>query len=93
MVLCHKPAQLQEVASQAAGRAQVVVSILAATTTASVEAAYPGAGVPLHFEHPGGVGRGVLCYTPRLARRGGPEGEILELLAASEQSSPSTTSP
>ena len=33
LVLCHKPKQLDEVASEVGGRAKVVVSILAATTT------------------------------------------------------------
>ena len=31
LVLCHKPKQLEEVASEVGGRAKVVVSILAAT--------------------------------------------------------------
>jgi pyrroline-5-carboxylate reductase len=33
VVLCHKPAQLAEVAEEVSGRARVVVSILAATRT------------------------------------------------------------
>ena len=33
LVLCHKPKQLEEVASQVDGRAKVVISILAATST------------------------------------------------------------
>ena len=36
VVLCHKPKQLAEVADQVAGRAKVVVSILAATDTAAL---------------------------------------------------------
>src|SRR3954454_22664890 len=45
LVLCHKPKQLEEVASEVDGRAQVVVSILAATTTEQLSAAYPGASI------------------------------------------------
>src|ERR687896_1481998 len=41
VVLCHKPKQLDEVASEVAGRAAAIVSILAATDTARIEAAYP----------------------------------------------------
>src|SRR5919204_1901258 len=41
LVLCHKPTQLEEVAEQVGGRAKVVVTILAATTTREVEERYP----------------------------------------------------
>jgi pyrroline-5-carboxylate reductase len=42
IVLCHKPAQLQEVAAQVGGRAKGVVSILGGSTLAELKAAYPG---------------------------------------------------
>ena len=42
VVLCHKPPQLAEVAADVAGRAEVVVSILAATSTDALSDAYPG---------------------------------------------------
>ena len=42
MILAHKPAQLAEVASEAAGAAKAVVSLLAATPQADVRSAYPG---------------------------------------------------
>src|ERR687895_1395517 len=45
LVLCHKPKQLEEVAADVGGRASVVVSILAATTTERVAEAYPGASI------------------------------------------------
>ncbi|MHB1538592.1 MAG: pyrroline-5-carboxylate reductase [Solirubrobacteraceae bacterium] len=41
VVLCHKPAQLEDVAAQIAPHARAVASILAATTLAELEAAYP----------------------------------------------------
>lgn len=41
IVLCHKPAQLREVAAQVGGRAKGVVSILGGTPLADVKAAYP----------------------------------------------------
>jgi pyrroline-5-carboxylate reductase len=80
VVLCHKPGQLGEVAEQVAGRAKVVVSILAATTTAQLEQAYPG--VPVYRFIPNiaaEVRRGVLCYVPGSRAGEGPEREILEL--------------
>ena len=41
VVLCHKPAQLREVAEQVGGRAKAIVSILGGTTLADLNAAYP----------------------------------------------------
>lgn len=41
VVLCHKPAQLQDVASEVAPHARAVASILAATPLAALKAAYP----------------------------------------------------
>ena len=42
VILAHKPAQLAEVAWEAAGAAKAVVSLLAATSQADVRSAYPG---------------------------------------------------
>jgi pyrroline-5-carboxylate reductase len=42
VVLCHKPAQLQEVAKEVAPHAKAVASILAATPLTALKAAYPG---------------------------------------------------
>lgn len=42
VVLCHKPAQLQEVAREVAPRAKAVASILAATPLADLKRAYRG---------------------------------------------------
>jgi pyrroline-5-carboxylate reductase len=41
VVLCHKPAQLGEVAAEIAGNARAVASILAATPLAAVAGVYP----------------------------------------------------
>jgi len=40
VVLCHKPAQLEEVAREVAGRARAVASVLAGVTVADLRAAY-----------------------------------------------------
>src|ERR1700752_1141346 len=42
VILAHKPAQLAEVAWEAAGSAKAVVSLLARTPQADVRGAYPG---------------------------------------------------
>ena len=81
LVLCHKPKQLDEVASEVDGRARVVVSILAATTTEQVSAAYPGASIYRFIPNMNTeVRRGVLCYVPGPGASEGPEDEILALM-------------
>lgn len=42
VVLCHKPAQLEDVAAQTGGEARAVASILGGVPRADVAAAYPG---------------------------------------------------
>jgi pyrroline-5-carboxylate reductase len=81
LVLCHKPKQLDEVASEVGGRAQVVVSILAATSTARLAGAYPGASIYRFIPNiPAEVHRGVFCYVPGPGASDGPEDEILALM-------------
>ena len=67
LVLCHKPKQLEEVAAEAAGaHPRIVISILAATTTEQLSAAYPGClDLPLHPEHE----RGGRAWRPVLRGR------------------------
>ena len=63
IVLAHKPAQLAEVAWEAAGSAKAVVSLLARTPQADVRSSYPG--VPVFRVEPNTaveVGRGVLAF-------------------------------
>jgi pyrroline-5-carboxylate reductase len=80
LVLCHKPAQLDDVASEIDG-ARVVVSILAATPTERLAAAYPGAAIYRFIPNmPTEVRRGVLCYVAGPGAAEGPEDEILELM-------------
>src|SRR3954453_764844 len=80
VVLCHKPKQLTEVAQQVAGHAKLIVSILAATDTAALEAAYPGVPVYRFIPNiPAEVPQGVRCYVPGRLAQEGPEREILEL--------------
>ena len=80
VVLCHKPKQLAEVAAEVGGHARAIVSILAATDTAALEAAYPGLPVYRFIPNiPAEVRQGVLCYVPGRLAGEGPEREILEL--------------
>ena len=81
VVLCHKPPQLAEVAAEVAGRAEVVVSILAATSTDALSDAYPGAAIYRFIPNmPVEVRRGVLCYVGGPGSGDGPEEEILALM-------------
>jgi pyrroline-5-carboxylate reductase len=80
LVLCHKPAQLGEVAEEIAGSTRALVTILAATPTTEVEQAYPGTPVYRFIPNiPVEVGRGVLCYAAGTLAAEGPECEILKL--------------
>ena len=80
LFLCHKPSQLDDVASEIES-ARVVVSILAATPTDRLAAAYPGAAIYRFIPNmPAEIGRGVLCYVPGPGSAEGPEDEILELM-------------
>jgi pyrroline-5-carboxylate reductase len=78
VVLCHKPQQLGEVAQQIS--APAIASILAATTTAQIEEAYPDTPVYRFIPNiPAEVRKGMLCYVPGRLAAQGPEKEVLEL--------------
>jgi pyrroline-5-carboxylate reductase len=63
VLLCHKPAGLEPVAQDVAGKARGVISILGATPLASVKAAYPGTPVVRMLPStPVEVGKGVCCH-------------------------------
>lgn len=65
VVLCHKPAQLEEVAAEVAPHARAVASILGGTPRAAVQAAYPGVPVVrLIPSTPVEVRHGVVCVAP-----------------------------
>src|SRR4051794_7192562 len=65
VVLCHKPAQLQEVADEIRDRVKVVVSILGGVPVADVEAAYPGKPVYRVMPNiPAETGHGVFAFAP-----------------------------
>jgi pyrroline-5-carboxylate reductase len=79
VVLCHKPAQLEEVAGEIRDRAKAVISILGGTPLKNVEAAYPGK--PAYRFMPNiaaEVGEGVFAYAPGSRAAAGPEREVLE---------------
>jgi pyrroline-5-carboxylate reductase len=80
VVLCHKPAQLEEVAGEIGDDAKAIVSILGGVPVASVEAAYPDKPVYRFMPNQAAeVRRGVSCYVPGSRAADGPEAEVLEL--------------
>jgi pyrroline-5-carboxylate reductase len=81
IVLAHKPPQLEDVAAQVGAQARTVVSILAATPTERIEAAYPDAAVYRFIPNiPVEVHRGVLCYVPGSRAEAAQEADILALM-------------
>jgi pyrroline-5-carboxylate reductase len=81
VVLCHKPAQLEEVAEEIRDRAKVVVSILGGVPIADVESAYPGKPVyRLMPNIPAEAGQGVFAYASGSVS--GPEQDVIAKFAS-----------
>jgi pyrroline-5-carboxylate reductase len=82
VVLCHKPAQLRDVAGEIAADTRAVASILGGTSLADLEAAYPGIPAYRFIPNiPAEVRRGVVCYAAGARASEGPEDELLDLFA------------
>jgi pyrroline-5-carboxylate reductase len=91
VVLCHKPAQLLDVAHEVAPRATAVASILAATPLTALKHAYPS--IPVHRflpSLPAEVRRGAIVYAadpsreqhdPTLGRADTIDAEVRDLFA------------
>jgi pyrroline-5-carboxylate reductase len=66
VILCHKPYQLDAVASEIAGTAKAVASVLGATSTAELQRAYPSTPVFAVMPNtPVEVRQGVVVYAAR----------------------------
>jgi pyrroline-5-carboxylate reductase len=79
VVLCHKPAQLEDVALEIRGGARAVASVLGGTPLAALELAYPDRPVYRFMPNiPAEVRKGVLCFAPGARSADGPEQELLE---------------
>jgi pyrroline-5-carboxylate reductase len=80
VVLCHKPAQLEEVARDVAGRARVVASVLAGVTLADLRAAYGDTPVfRLMPNTPVEVHQGVTVLARDPDADGALQAEVVEL--------------
>lgn len=82
VVLCHKPAQLEDVAAELAD-VPALASILWGVTVAQLESAYPDVPIYRFMPNiPAEVGEGVFCYSPGPLAARGPEAEVLELFGS-----------
>ena len=82
IVLCHKPAQLEEVALEVSDAAKAVVSVLGGTPLTAIELAY--AGRPVYRFMPNiaaEVRKGVFCFAPGRHADDGPRDEIVDLFS------------
>jgi pyrroline-5-carboxylate reductase len=80
VVLCHKPYQLADVASEIAGEARAVASVLGGTSAEDLSAAYPGVPVfRLIPNTPVEVRQGITCYAPMDGVEPELEREVLAL--------------
>jgi pyrroline-5-carboxylate reductase len=78
--LCHKPAQLDQVAESTEGKAKVVVSILGGVRIDDIERAYRHVPVYRFLPSiPAEVRQGVSCYAPGHHAADGPEQEVVDL--------------
>ncbi len=78
VVLCHKPRQLQSVASELGARSGPVASVLGAVSASELTAAYPHAPVfRLVPNTPVAVRRGVICYARSPVVAEAVEAEVL----------------
>jgi pyrroline-5-carboxylate reductase len=80
LLLCHKPAQLDDVAHSTHGKAKAVASILGATKIEALERVYPDVPVYRFLPSiPAEVRHGVSCFAPGTRAAEGPEREVVEL--------------
>ncbi|TMM04570.1 MAG: pyrroline-5-carboxylate reductase [Actinobacteria bacterium] len=80
VVLCHKPGQLDGVASELRGEVKAVISILGARSTEDLERAYPDTPVMRMMPNtPVEVRRGVTCYARTPAVEPQLEAEVVAL--------------
>lgn len=80
LVLCHKPAQLEAIAAEAAPEATIVVSLLGGVPLERLRAAYPGPVYRIIPNIASEVGAGVTCLVADDAGDAAAYGAVRELL-------------
>jgi pyrroline-5-carboxylate reductase len=79
VVLCHKPAQYDDVCREIAGRAKAVASVLAGVDTKSLRDSYRVPVFRFMPNTPVEIRRGVVCYSPEPQVDTELEARVLEL--------------
>lgn len=79
VVLCHKPKQFNDVASELSGHAKAVASVLGGIDTVTIRHAYHVPVFRFMPNTPVEVRRGVLCYSPERELDERVEAEVLAL--------------
>src|SRR5207248_6652922 len=80
VVLCHKPAQLHDVADEIRDKVSAVASVLGGVSSSDLRFAYPGASVfPLMPNTPVEVRHGIVCYAPAEGTDPALEAEVIGL--------------
>jgi pyrroline-5-carboxylate reductase len=79
VVLCHKPAQFNDVARELSGHAKAVASVLGGIKTSELRHAYHAPVFRIMPNTPVEVRRGVLCYSPEEEVDERIEAEVLPL--------------
>ncbi|MDQ6836117.1 MAG: NAD(P)-binding domain-containing protein, partial [Actinomycetota bacterium] len=80
IVLCHKPAQFDDVAAQLAPHARAVASVLGATSISQLQAAFGATPVFRMMPNtPVEIRQGVVCYAPAPEADPGVEKSVLDL--------------
>jgi pyrroline-5-carboxylate reductase len=79
-VLCHKPYQLEAVASEVNGNVKAIASVLGGTSVERLQEAYPSIPVfRLMPNTPVAVRRGTMCYSPAPGVEPGLEADVVTL--------------
>jgi pyrroline-5-carboxylate reductase len=91
LLLAVKPAALDDVARELDGKAKAILSVMAATTVARLDEAFPGVpALRVMPNQPAEVGSGVLCYVLPDAMDAGLAGRLVALLGELGNAQPIT---
>lgn len=83
VLLAVKPGALGDVAAELEGSASALLSVMAATTVADLQRAFPGVpALRVMPNQPAEVGRGVLCYVPPAGMDDDLANDLIGLLGA-----------
>jgi pyrroline-5-carboxylate reductase len=81
VILCHKPAQFEDIAREIGSHAKAVASVLGGISTDGLSAGYPNRPVfRLMPNTPVEVRQGIICYSPAAGVDASVEQDVIKLL-------------